>query len=100
MWDLDQDDNYILTLEGHSGYDSSNEAIMCLAYNRGTGVLAGGTNMGNVALWKYTPPIAGRKIDGDEKWRLQAPATVEGPVRQIKVSFHSSSISIVLERDR
>ncbi|GFS01827.1 intraflagellar transport protein 140 homolog [Elysia marginata] len=94
MWDLDQDDNYILTLEGHSGYDSGNEAIMCLAYNSGTGVLAGGTNMGNVALWKYTPPAAGRKIDGDEKWRLQAPATVEGPVRQIEWS-HSKGFMAV-----
>ena len=82
MWDLEQDDNYILTLEGHSGYDN-NEAIMCLAYH--DGVLAGGTNMGNVALWKYSPP-PGRKVDGDEKWKLQAPATVEGPIRQISVS--------------
>ncbi|GFO12432.1 intraflagellar transport protein 140 homolog, partial [Plakobranchus ocellatus] len=94
MWDLDQDDNYILTLEGHSGYDASTEAIMCLAYNSGTGVLAGGTNMGNVALWKYTPPLPGRKVDGDEKWRLQAPATVEGPVRQIEWS-HSKGFMAV-----
>ncbi|CAL1531559.1 unnamed protein product [Lymnaea stagnalis] len=85
MWDLEQDDNYILTLEGNSGYDS-NETIMCLAYNKDTGMLAGGTNLGNVALWKYSPPSGGRKVDGDEKWKLQPPATVEGPIRQIEWS--------------
>ena len=42
--------------------------------------------MGNIAMWKYSPMIGYRKVDGDEKWKLQAPATVEGPVRQIKVN--------------
>jgi hypothetical protein len=54
-----------------------------------TGTLAGGTNMGNVALWKYSPPLGGRVVDGEMKWKLQAPATVEGPIKQIRVG-HSS----------
>ena len=45
--------------------------------------LAGGTNMGNIALWKYAPPIGKKKMDGEQKWKLQTPATVEGPVRQV-----------------
>ena len=45
--------------------------------------LAGGTNMGNIALWKYSPPLGKKKVDGEQKWKLQTPATVEGPVRQV-----------------
>lgn len=41
--------------------------------------------MGNVALWKYSPPLGGRVVDGEMKWKLQAPATVEGPIKQIRV---------------
>ncbi|XP_059152845.1 intraflagellar transport protein 140 homolog [Physella acuta] len=85
MWDLDQDDNYILTLEGNSGYNTT-ETIMCLAYNKESGVLAGGTNLGNIALWKFSAVAGSRKLEGDEKWKLQPPATVEGPVRQIEWS--------------
>ncbi|XP_041362442.1 intraflagellar transport protein 140 homolog [Gigantopelta aegis] len=83
LWDLDLDDNYVLSLDGHSSYDQ-NETIICLAYNAERGIIAGGTNMGNIAMWKYSPTAGYRKVDGDEKWKLQAPATVEGPVRQIK----------------
>ena len=52
------------------------------------GTLAGGTNMGNVALWKYSPPLGQKKVDGEQKWKLQTPATVEGPVRQVIVCIH------------
>ena len=53
--------------------------------------LAGGTNMGNIALWKYAPPGGKKKVDGEQKWKLQTPATVEGPVRQVVVSFQLST---------
>lgn len=44
--------------------------------------------MGNVALWKYSPPLGGKVVDGEMKWKLQAPATVEGPIKQIRVGHH------------
>lgn len=83
MWDLEQEDNYILSLEGHNSYDH-NESITCISYCPEKGTLAGGTNMGNVALWKYSPPLTGKVVDGEMKWKLQAPATVEGPIKQIR----------------
>lgn len=52
------------------------------------GMLAAGTNMGNVALWKFTPSLSGKKKEGEDLWSLQAPATVEGPVRKVEVSKH------------
>ncbi|XP_053388212.1 LOW QUALITY PROTEIN: intraflagellar transport protein 140 homolog, partial [Mercenaria mercenaria] len=82
MWELENEENYILHLDGHSGYDP-NENITCLAFCERKGTLAGGTNMGNVALWKYSPPLGNKKVDGEQKWKLQTPATVEGPVAQV-----------------
>ncbi|XP_071106694.1 intraflagellar transport protein 140 homolog [Haliotis cracherodii] len=92
MWDLEQDDNYVLSLDAHSSYDS-NESIMCVAYCAEKGMLAGGTNMGNVALWKFHP-TNNRKIEGEDKWKLQAPATVEGPVRQIQWGSNKTLMAI------
>ncbi|BFZ17235.1 hypothetical protein BsWGS_20274 [Bradybaena similaris] len=93
MWDLEHDDNYVLTLEGNPGFDR-NEAIMSLAFNENSMVLAGGTNMGNIALWKYSPPAGSRKVDGEEMWKPQAPATIDGPARQIEWS-HSRGLMAV-----
>lgn len=31
MWDLEREDNYILSLEGHNSYDH-NESITCISY--------------------------------------------------------------------
>ena len=51
--------------------------------------------MGNVALWKYSPPLGGRVVDGEMKWKLQAPATVEGPIKQIRVRDTSQTGQIL-----
>ena len=37
MWDLDNEENYILSLDGHSGYDP-NENITCLAFSTSKGM--------------------------------------------------------------
>ena len=50
--------------------------------------------MGNVALWKYSPPLGGRVVDGEMKWKLQAPATVEGPIKQIRVRGTSQTCQL------
>lgn len=36
MWELDNEENYILHIDGHSGYDP-NEKITCLAYSEHKG---------------------------------------------------------------
>ena len=48
--------------------------------------------MGDIALWKWSPPIGGKKVDGELKWKLQAPATVEGTVKQVEVSLFTTAI--------
>lgn len=47
------------------------------------GVIAAGTNLGNVALWRYSNPSS---VEEDERcWRLQPPALVEGSIVHIMV---------------
>ena len=36
MWDIDNEENYILTLDGHSGYDQ-HETITCIHYSEKKG---------------------------------------------------------------
>lgn len=93
MWDLQNEENYILHLDGHSGYDQ-NESISCLAYSENKGTLAAGTNMGNIALWKYSPPVGNKKVDGEHKWKLQTPATVEGPISQVTWGSNKNLLAV------
>ena len=48
------------------------------------GLLAAGTNMGNIALWKFSAFSSVGTRESEELWILQAPATVDGPVRVLK----------------
>ena len=51
-----------------------------------TGILAGGTDRGRVAMWKYAPApgLLARKQDSETKWKLQPPSDLEGSILQIK----------------
>ncbi|KAK7004477.1 intraflagellar transport protein 140 [Biomphalaria glabrata] len=93
MWDMEQDDNYILSLEGNSSFDV-NEIIVCLAYNKETGILAGGTKLGSIAFWKFSQHLQNSKVDGSEKWTLQSPATVEGAIRKIEWSSTKGLLAV------
>lgn len=50
------------------------------------GILAGGTDRGRVAMWRYSPVpgVLGRRQEGETKWKLQAPCNLEGQLGQIK----------------
>ncbi|XP_076446737.1 intraflagellar transport protein 140 homolog [Babylonia areolata] len=93
MWDLEHNDNYVLTLDGHSSYDQ-NESLLCVGYSEEKATLAAGTNMGNIALWKFAPSPPGKKKEGEELWTLMPPATVEGPVRTIEWCQQKSLLAV------
>lgn len=76
--DIDSDQNFVLNLDGNSTFRSG-ECINCLAYNHKQGILAGGTNSGHVAMWKYNPS----KSD-DHPWELQPPSEMEGNISQLE----------------
>ncbi|XP_050392806.2 intraflagellar transport protein 140 homolog [Patella vulgata] len=82
MWDLASEDNYVLNLDSSNSYDA-NETIICISYCHEKGTLAGGTNMGNIALWKYSPSL-GKEGDAESMWKLQSPPVVDGQITQVQ----------------
>ncbi|KAK4813526.1 hypothetical protein QYF61_009252 [Mycteria americana] len=71
FWDLDRDENYVLSPDVQFGFEGA------------------GTNKGRIAMWRKA---AGsdqniRALEGKEKWKLQAPTELEGNVTQIKINM-------------
>ena len=56
-------------------------------------ILAGGTGMGHVMMWKYNPH-AGSKVEPEDRWKLQPPSTIEGPIGQICVRLKLINIRL------
>ncbi|XP_067952050.1 intraflagellar transport protein 140 homolog [Watersipora subatra] len=86
LWDLANNNNYVLTLENQPLYDK-NEVLNCIAYCKERGTLAAGTNLGNVAMWKFSPNPESTE-DDETCWKLQPPSSVDGLMEHI--SFGSS----------
>ena len=60
-------------------------------------LLAGGTDTGHIAVWKYAPALgaAGNKQEPEDRWKLQPPSVVSGPVSDLAVSL-SSPITVIV----
>uniref|UniRef100_A0AAV2LFL9 Telomere length regulation protein TEL2 homolog n=1 Tax=Knipowitschia caucasica TaxID=637954 RepID=A0AAV2LFL9_KNICA len=85
LWDLDRDDNYVLSLEEAVGFESD-EVVNCVAYCSGKGILAAGTSCGRIAMWKMVVQSGSNKTDNKIKWKLQAPSDIQGNVTQLEWS--------------
>ncbi|XP_048575888.1 intraflagellar transport protein 140 homolog isoform X2 [Nematostella vectensis] len=89
MWNLEQDDNYFLSLKGQ-GFEPG-ECINCISYNKSKDLLAGCTSKGKVAMWKHASPKGkGRKEEGEEMWELQPPSILEGEADLTQIEWASS----------
>jgi len=76
--DIDNDQNFVLNLDGNTDF-SHDECITSIAYSQQKGILAGGTNKGHVAMWKYNI------LQSDEQpWELQPPSSIEGEAESLK----------------
>ncbi|XP_052833890.1 intraflagellar transport protein 140 homolog [Octopus bimaculoides] len=83
MFDLDKEENDQLSLENHQSY-VSNEQILSVDFCPRRGMLAGGTQMGNVAMWSRVPSAKSTTKKGREmKWKLHSPNVVGAPVRML-----------------
>ncbi|XP_053550522.1 intraflagellar transport protein 140 homolog [Bombina bombina] len=81
FWDLERDDNYVLSLDDQLGFESG-ETINCISFCQDKAILAAGTNKGHVAMWNKVPPTL-QNVNGKESWKLQTPTELEGNVAQI-----------------
>ncbi|XP_053814088.1 intraflagellar transport protein 140 homolog isoform X4 [Vidua chalybeata] len=95
FWDLDQDENYVLSLDMQFGFEGG-ECINCVSYCSAKGILAAGTSKGRVAMWKKA---AGSHqstwtLEGKEKWKFQASTELEGNVTQIKWGSRKNLLAV------
>jgi hypothetical protein len=101
MIELASSDNHLLRLNQDMGY-LNNEALISISYSamkgrldnillnefscfHKLGIIAAGTNRGNIAFWVYTPNR--RTPDIERHWNLQRAKTVSAgsPIRSLKV---------------
>ncbi|CAK6964174.1 intraflagellar transport protein 140 homolog isoform X1 [Scomber scombrus] len=82
LWDLERDDNYVLSLDETVGFEKG-EMINCVSYCAGKEILAAGTSHGRIAMWRMVQPDNNRG-DNKTQWKLQTPTETEGNVTQIQ----------------
>ncbi|XP_037319020.2 intraflagellar transport protein 140 homolog [Pungitius pungitius] len=83
LWDLDGDDNYVLSLNENLGFEKG-EMINCVAYCAAKEILAAGTSHGRIAMWKMVVQPGASRGDAKAQWKLQTPTEVEGNVIQLQ----------------
>lgn len=58
------------------------------------GILAGGTNMGKVAMWHAVKHKS--NVDGEKRWELFPPSIIQEPVLQLQVGKARTKRSVIL----
>ncbi|GAA6108114.1 intraflagellar transport protein 140 homolog isoform X1, partial [Tachysurus ichikawai] len=82
LWDLERDDNYVLSLDEKLGYEKG-ELLNCVSFCSAKAVLAAGTSRGRVAMWQMVT-LTNQKGETKTQWRLQTPTELEGNITQLQ----------------
>ncbi|KAM3859666.1 intraflagellar transport protein 140 homolog [Diretmus argenteus] len=83
LWDLERDDNYVLSLDETLGFERG-EIINCVSYCAGKEILAAGTSHGRIAMWRMVVQPGSSRSDTKAQWKLQTPTEIEGNVIQLQ----------------
>jgi hypothetical protein len=83
--DIEKDENFSLSLLPQLGY-APNECITTLTYSAAKGIIAAGTDKGNVAMWKFRQ----NKVNPNEPeacWNLMNSKSIQAqPIKKIRVN--------------
>ncbi|KAK5601789.1 hypothetical protein CRENBAI_020358 [Crenichthys baileyi] len=89
IWDLERDDNYVLSLDEILGFEKG-EMINCVSYCASREILAAGTSHGHIAMWKMVMQPSSNsssssyRTDTKALWKLQMPTEINGNVTQLQ----------------
>uniref|UniRef100_A0A7N6FI41 Intraflagellar transport 140 homolog (Chlamydomonas) n=1 Tax=Anabas testudineus TaxID=64144 RepID=A0A7N6FI41_ANATE len=83
LWDLERDDNYVLSLDESLGFERG-EMINCVSYCAGKEILAAGTSHGRIAMWRMVVLPANSRGDSKAQWKLQTPTEIEGHIMHLQ----------------
>lgn len=96
--DIEKDENFTLALSNQFGY-SNTESILSITYSAAKGIIAAGTNKGNVAMWKYTPNKM-KYEEPESSWQLlHAKLLQPVPITKIKFGTNLNLLCANLESD-
>ncbi|MGH0149767.1 UNVERIFIED_CONTAM: hypothetical protein FKN15_049586 [Acipenser sinensis] len=93
LWDLERDDNYVLSLDEHLGFEAG-ETLNCVSYCTVKGILAAGTSRGRIAMWQKVA-VSNEKMEGRDQWKLQTPAQLEGNVIQLQWGSSMNLLAVI-----
>uniref|UniRef100_A0A182S5V1 Uncharacterized protein n=1 Tax=Anopheles maculatus TaxID=74869 RepID=A0A182S5V1_9DIPT len=97
IWDIETNDNYVLSMELSAGSDRSAtgtdrppvsavalEAFTCVAYCADTQTLSAGTSQGNLYTWRRAAGAYGRSYTNSEnQWQLTNVTPVRGTIKSL-----------------
>ncbi|XP_028263814.1 intraflagellar transport protein 140 homolog [Parambassis ranga] len=83
LWDLERDDNYVLSLDETLGFEKG-ELINCVSHCPGKEILAAGTTHGRIAMWRMVVQPGSSRSNTKAQWKLQTPTEIEGNVTQLQ----------------
>ncbi|MBN3275130.1 IF140 protein, partial [Polyodon spathula] len=93
LWDLERDDNYVLSLDEHLGFEMG-ETLNCVSYCTAKGILAAGTSQGRIAMWLKVA-LSNEKMEGRGQWKLQTPAELEGNIIQLQWGSSMNLLAVI-----
>ena len=76
LWNLDSGDNFVLT--GSTSAGGHSEFISSLSWCSAKSVLAAGTNLGNIIMWRHSSLADTKEIgpDNEESWQQEPTSQV------------------------
>ncbi|ETE71482.1 hypothetical protein L345_02700, partial [Ophiophagus hannah] len=97
FWDLERGENYVLSLDEQLGFEIG-ECIHCVSYCNAKGLLAAGTNKGQIAMWRKVPFSSPTtwSLEGKDRWKLQTPTELDGNIIQIEWSSKKNLLAVNL----
>jgi intraflagellar transport protein 140 len=83
--DIEKYENFNLMLSNQLGY-VHNEAISTVTYSAAKGIIAAGTDRGNIAMWKFMPNKT-KFGEPEASWQLMHAKFLQSyPIKKLKVN--------------
>ena len=96
--DVEKDENFTLTLNTQFNY-ASTESILSVTYSAAKGIIAAGTNKGNVAMWKFIQSKLSTD-DPESSWQLMhAKLLQSSPIQNLKFGTNLNLLCVNMNTD-
>ena len=96
--DIEKDENFTLALNTQFNYVAT-ETILSVTYSATKGIIAAGTNKGNVAMWKFMQSKASTD-EPESSWQLMhAKLLQSSPIQKLKFGTNLNLLGVNMTTD-